>query len=229
VVFSSDSRRLASVGWENRHEPAGAWSSRVEVMVWDAQTGKQLFRHEHHLSNWQFHNLTLSRDGRRLAWMTSGRTDPLVKVWDLATQRLLLELAFKDYSLDKAIFTPDGGRLLVKGSARYDPVVQVYDLTTGRELFSVAGHTGTRSTMALSEDGQRILTAGEENTVKVWEAASGQALLTLREAGAPCLLGGDSRQLITAWPGKGVKVWEATTPRWPGAGRKVAPGQAVLK
>ena len=51
----------------------------------------------------------------------------------------------------------------------------------GEALLTLRGHDGWVVSVAVSTDGRRIVSAGEDGTIKVWDAErGGQALLTLR-------------------------------------------------
>jgi WD40 repeat protein len=45
---------------------------------------------------------------------------------------------------------------------------------------TLKGHTAAVNWVGLSRDGRRALTASQDNTVKLWDAATGKELLTLR-------------------------------------------------
>jgi WD40 repeat protein len=57
---------------------------------------------------------------------------------------------------------------------------RVWDAKTGAELFSFKGHRGIIFSAAYSPDGSRIVTNGNDNTVRIWDAASGVEVMTLK-------------------------------------------------
>lgn len=64
----------------------------------------------------------------------------------------------------------------------------------------------------MSPDGTRVATASLDRTVKLWDAASGQELLTLRH---PDQVHGvaftsDGRRLATAGGDRTIRIWDAT-------------------
>jgi WD40 repeat protein len=49
-----------------------------------------------------------------------------------------------------------------------------------RELRTFRGHSGPLASASLSRDGKRVLTCGTDNTVRLWDAFSGQQLLVIK-------------------------------------------------
>ena len=67
------------------------------------------------------------------------------------------------------------------------------------------------SSVAFSPDGQRIVTGSRDQTAKVWEAASGRELLTLkghRIGIVSVAFSPDGRHIVTGCEGNTAKVWE---------------------
>jgi WD40 repeat protein len=178
VAFSPDGARLAGTSWDGT------------VKVWDARTGQELPTLKGHTE--LVSSVTFSPDGARLA---SGSFDKTVKVWDAYTGRELLTLKGHTELVLSVAYSPDGARL---ASGSSDKTVKVWDARTGQELLALKGHTGGVTGVAYSPDGARLASAswvppvsgggppGEvkggvpSGEVKVWDARTGQELLTLK-------------------------------------------------
>jgi WD40 repeat protein/serine/threonine protein kinase len=83
-----------------------------------------------------------------------------------------------------------------------------------RDLLTLRGHTGGVNSVAWSQDGTRLASAGQDGTVKVWDATTGQETLTVREpsqavwsvAWSP-----DGTRLAAVSLNATVKVWDAAS------------------
>ena len=68
--------------------------------------------------------------------------------------------------------------------------------------------------MAFSPDGQRIVTGSGDGTAKVWDAASGRELLTLKghsDRVASVAFSPDGQRIVTGSGDETAKVWEAAS------------------
>ncbi len=80
------------------------------------------------------------------------------------------------------------------------------------ELRTLRGHLGGVSAVAFSPDGQRIVTGSEDTTAKVWEATTGQELLTLKGHSVTSVaFSPDGQRIVTGGRDWTAKVWEAAS------------------
>jgi len=82
------------------------------------------------------------------------------------------------------------------------------------ELLALKGHKSEVTCVAFSPDGKRLASASPDDTVKVWDAATGQEILALREGGRSVAFSPDGKWLVSGiWSNRPVKVWDADTGR----------------
>ncbi|HEY76402.1 MAG TPA: hypothetical protein G4O00_09510 [Thermoflexia bacterium] len=154
--------------------------------------------------------VAVSPDGR---WALSGSLDGTVKVWDVATGRLLRSLEGHTDWVRAVAVSPDGRRI-VSGSD--DGTVKVWDLESGRLLRSLEGHTGAVLAIAMSPDGRWALSGSLDGTVKVWDVATGRLLRSLEGHTGPVwvvAVSPDGRWALSGSSDRTVKVWDLESGR----------------
>jgi WD40 repeat protein/serine/threonine protein kinase len=83
-----------------------------------------------------------------------------------------------------------------------------------RGLQTLHGHSFSVRSVAFSPDGQRLATASDDQTARVWDAATGREILSLRghQGGVSSVaFSPDGRRLLSGSGDKTVKVWDAVT------------------
>ena len=190
--------------------------SEGEARFWDTGTGAALGGFSVGSSD----ALELSPDGRTVAASNASRVVRLLDATTGARIRVFGATQPHDgmrqnlMTPSSVSFSPDGKHLAV---ARWDQAIQVWELATGALVNTFPGTLH----VAYSPDGQMI--AGNEGTVskggtflkvKLWNATSGDALLTLEGSSEP-MFSADGRALLAFHnsatpPGEAIESREKT-------------------
>jgi WD40 repeat protein len=157
-----------------------------------------------------------------------------VTIWNAQSGKVIRTLKGHIMSVTSVCFSPDGKRLASAGEGglerdRVHGEVWVWDVQTGQilytlreqpdrdksERFHTAGHTDRVNSVGFSPDGQRIASAGEDGTIRIWDAQKGRPILSLKDHRGPvtCLcFSPDGSRLASASKDRTIKIWDASRP-----------------
>src|SRR5262249_4343454 len=152
-------------------------------------------------------------DGRRLAVSSN---DGAVRLWDVRDGQLLLTLEVPQHIVRTIAFSPDGLRLAAGCDTTIGrPAVVPWDSDVSWVGRTLRGPSGPVYQVAYGADGGRVASGGQDGTVRLWEAASGEPLQVLQSPGGPILFLGfsDDRGQLFCQSTGGESVWEVATGR----------------
>jgi WD40 repeat protein len=152
--------------------------------------------------------LAVSADGSR-ALSSSGGSEGLVCLWDVATGRCLLAMPGHRGAAMAVAFTPDGKRA-ISGGGR-DGTIRAWDLVKGEQLpAAFTGHGGGVSCL-LSLPGQPLVSAGGDGAVRLHDLDTAQQRAVLQADNVPIsgvgVLDGGKKLLSCSTDGT-VRVWD---------------------
>lgn len=226
-------------GWERvTHFLKKQSRNDIGVVAWDlaADAAKVLYQVDFGHGQITYRNQTVfSPDGRRFA--TIGMGGMRLRMHDATTGAVLWSQPGFFFGM---AFRPDGRELaVVRNLSLTENQVPSGDVTSKVVIFDVASGNEQRAFLtgtvvddiAWHPGGKLVAVAGEDATVKLFEAANGLTVHTFRghNSGVAYVgFGPDGRHLVSAGVDRTVKLWEVPGPsrrgRWPTERLVAGPG-----
>ncbi|HWY85587.1 MAG TPA: sigma-70 family RNA polymerase sigma factor [Gemmataceae bacterium] len=176
TAFSPDSTRLYSAGRELSATP-GLARFDPRVIILDVASGKRLNELQSEADH--VDRLAVSPNGRLLASaaFNSDLRDYGIRVWEVATGKLLHRLTPRRGAVIAMVFSADSSRLVsVGGEPGYSDKpgdAQLWDVVAGKELRAFTGHREYVSCVAMTPDGRMLASSSSDKTLRLWEVATG--------------------------------------------------------
>src|SRR5262249_40300593 len=145
-----------------------------------------------------------------------------LKLWEVATGATVRTFTGHSHHVRGVAFSPDGRTAL---SASSDETLKLWDVASGKELRTFTGHSGILEsafalthfapTVAFSLDGRTALSGGVDDTLKLWDVASGKELRTFTGHSGmveSVAFSPDGRTALSAGDDdKTMRLWEVAT------------------
>jgi serine/threonine protein kinase/WD40 repeat protein len=121
-----------------------------------------------------------SGDGNALAVFRQGDR---VELWNVPTWSVRTDFLI-DTPLRFGVSLSMDGRLLATTSDQVDNAIRLWDTQTGQLLGSCTGHKQGVWSIAFSPSGKTLATASDDSTVRLWNVATQQELLSIHRLGS---------------------------------------------
>jgi WD40 repeat protein len=209
VGFSGDGQRVVLVGIRT-------------VEVWDVESGRELFSFDGQCS-WDC-VLAVSPDATRM--VSRDRGDFSVKLWEAERAPIpvggmgaaLSPDASHGVTAGGVVLTSDaitGGRVAYLGSS--DKRALIWEMKDGKQRLALAGHQWAVLSVDWSPDGGRIVTGSWDGSTRIWNAADGQTMLTLKDERLGAIkavaFSPDGRRVATVGNQGWAGVWDCASGR----------------
>jgi WD40 repeat protein len=182
------------------------------VRTWDTATWQEQAKFGRQAGG--VSSLAFAPDGKTLA---TGTYDAAVRLWDVTAGKELTTLRGHNHYVMSVAFSPDGKLLASGGQELVDNgqqpgygSVKLWDAIVYQEKAAVR-HEQVVNAVGFSPDGKTLATASSDQTIKLWDVATGKKRASLRghQAAVMCLaFGPDGKTLATAGWDFSIKLWD---------------------
>jgi len=207
MAVSNDGSRIATVSELNAS--ANAFQEGSRVSLFDAATGRLLEALE--VSDYSVTSIDFTKDGRGLlAACSDNRVRVLAPGTDKAIGPVVLDFDARGGLVWSARFTGDYRSIVTIGGSD----ARLWDAATARESMTFSPH-GAVASARFSPAGDKVVTGSWDNSAKIWNAETGQALLKLERGHTgyinATVFSPSGRRVLTASDDGTAKLWDAVT------------------
>lgn len=154
-------------------------------------------------------DLSLSPDGKEIV---SAAIEGMLRVWDAATAQQVRNIPGAASGSMAARFSPDGTKILTTSAHPHAAILR--DGQTGAVQREFLGHSSWLMAAVFSADGKRIATSAQDQTVRVWNADTGEPVWTSsgHESWITALaFSSDGKWLASGSDDQTARLWNAET------------------
>lgn len=162
AVLSPNAEVLATAGYDK------------VIMLWSMEDGRLLRKLTGH--NGAIYDLDFDATGQILA---SASADETIKIWRVDTGERLDTLGQCEAEQYVVRFDPLRNRVLAAGADKRIRIWKILSTQTpsvSPMLCSIFAHEGSVTQLTLNSDGKLLATAGEDKSVKIWDAENGSTI-----------------------------------------------------
>ncbi len=143
--------------------------------------------------------------------LAAGCSDTTVKLWNVATGRIVRILEGHEEAVLSVSFGPWGRLLATSGP---DTTVKLWNVETGEIVRTLQSRQDAVLSVSFGASGRLLASAGSDGTAKLWNVRTGETIHTLEghhAAVSSVSFGPRGRTLASAGMDKTIKLWKTDT------------------
>jgi WD40 repeat protein len=196
IAYSPDGERLLSGGWDDTGDDVPA-----KAVIWDMAAGTPI-----HILDGHGHVIDSVDWNAGGTLVATACRDGTTRVWNAATGVLKTSLVADEGWSFAVAFHPRENDLLATGYERGS--IRIWNASTGQLVRKLDGDTLRVNRVTFSPDGSRLVSCNNAD-VNVWNASSGDLLLTVPYQSHSVAFSHDALTLATAGMDGTVILWPA--------------------
>ncbi|KAI1013595.1 hypothetical protein LB504_013201 [Fusarium proliferatum] len=194
VVFSHDSKKVASASWDET------------IRIWDAETGKCERVLEGHSKS--VNSVVFSHDSKKVV---SGSDDKIIRIWDTETGECERELKGHSSLVSSVVFSHDSKKV---ASGSYDKTIRIWNAETGECERELKGHRDGVRSVVFSHDSKRVASGSDDKTIRIWNTETGKCGRVLEGHSGyvrSVVFSYDSKRVASGSSDETIRIWDAGT------------------
>jgi len=202
LAFSPDGKVLA---WATGYTVSRPKNAAGRLAFWDVRSRKKIDRLADAAPDAA--TASFSNDGRLVA---VGYHTGWVRLWDWNNGSKLAEFQPHSGQVPTVAFSADG--TLLASGGNHDEYVVIFRVAPARVLKILEGHTGGVKSVAFAPDGKTLAVGGNDGTIRLWNLATHQPVLTLKKhtgAVTSVAFSRSGRFLASCGADADVRLWPA--------------------
>jgi WD40 repeat protein len=186
-----------------------SWAHAKPAWIWRTDTWEVAHKLEGSPSG--VRHLAYARDGKTLA---TAELDNRIRIWDVATGKLLTELASRGKIVSRVAFSPDG-KMLAAADGNGHKRIDIWELESKNIIKTLDTDDGSAFFIAFSHDGKTLVAATK--TIQSFDIATGKVQQLINPAKVnyafleTVAISRDGKLLLTGGTNPTAHLWDITT------------------